>query len=326
MKKTFLILAVLAGAAMAEEPSPQVKIYLPRGLAVTSSVLTLGEICILRCDDEKILHKASAVSMGRGPFFKESLILSRSTILARLGAADIDTSGVVFSGAMTVTLESKDQALAPDQIALSAQEFLVQKKPLPEDRVWRLSEPPVSVAVSDPQGVELKPRLAARQNPLPDQLRVEVAICRQGKELAVAEATFHADYLVQQSVAAKDILAHAKLTEEDFKVQIVALPVKPSAEWTSPLGMEATVTIQHDKVIGPGQVKMPKLEIIVHRDQKVKMMVEGLGFRINGIGQALDNGRPGDVIRVLNVDSQLSVACRVAADGTVHPLYDEVKK
>jgi flagella basal body P-ring formation protein FlgA len=264
--------------------------------------------------------------MGRGPFFKESLVLSRSTILARLGAAGVDTAGVVFSGAPTVTLESKDQALAPDQLVLAAQEFLVQKKPLPEDRVWRLVGAPVSVTVSDPQGVELKPRLAARQNPLPDQLRIEVAICRGDKELAVGEATFQADYLVQQAVAAKDIPAHAKLTEEDFKVRIVAVPNKPSAEWTSPLGMEATVTIEHDKVIGPGQVKMPKLEIIVRRDQKVKMMVEGLGFRINGIGQALDNGRPGDVIRVLNVDSQQAVACRVAADGTVHPLYDEVKK
>jgi flagella basal body P-ring formation protein FlgA len=197
---------------------------------------------------------------------------------------------------------------------------------LPEDRVWRLVEAPVSVAVSDPQGVELKPRLAARQNPLPDQIRVEVVVCRQDKELAVAEATFQADYLVQQAVAVKDIFIHSKLTEEDFKVKIVAIHNKPSAEWTSPLGMEATGTIEQGKVIGLGQVKMPKLEIIVHRDQKVKMSVEGLGFRINGIGQALDDGRPGDVIRVLNVDSHQAVACRVAADGTVHPLYDEVKK
>jgi flagella basal body P-ring formation protein FlgA len=326
MKRTFFILAVLVGVAMAQTPSPQVKIYLPRGLAVSSGALTLGEICIIRCDDENILHKASAVSMGRGPFFKESLALSRSTILARLGASGIDTSGVVFSGAPAVTLESKDQALAPDQLVLSAQEFLVQKKPLPEDRVWRLVGVPSSVAVSDLQDVQIKPRLAARQNPLPDQVRIEVAICRQDKELAVAEATFQADYLVQQAVAVKDIPAHAKLTEEDFKVRIVAVPNKPSAEWTSPLAMEATVAIEHDKVIGPGQVKMPKLEIIVHRDQKVKMMVEGLGFRINGIGQAMDNGRPGDIIRVLNMDSQQAVACRVAADGTVHPLYDEVKK
>jgi flagella basal body P-ring formation protein FlgA len=326
MKKICFILAVLAGVAIAEDASPQIKIYLPRGVEVQSGPLTLGEICIIRCEDEKILHKASAVPMGRGPFFKESLSLSRTTILARLGATGIDTAGVVFSGAQAITLESKDQALAPDQLVLAAQDFLIKKKPLPEDRVWRLVHPPVAVTVSDSHGVELKPRLAARQNPRDDQAGVEVALCRQDKELAVAELTFRADYLVQQAVAVKDIPAHAKLTEEHFKVQIVTVENKPSGEWTSPLGMEATQAIEKGKTIGPGQVKMPTLEIIVRRDQKVKMMIEGLGFRISGIGQALDNGRPGDVVRVLNMDSQQTVACRVAADGTVHPLYDEVKK
>jgi flagella basal body P-ring formation protein FlgA len=325
MKKTFLILAVIVGVAMAEEPSPQVKIYLPRSLSVQSGGLVLGEICLVRCDDEKILHKASAVSMGRGPFFKESLTLSRATILARLGSAGIDTTAVVFTGAQTITLESKDQALAPDQLVLAAQEFLIQKKPLPEDRVWRVVHTPLPVTISDPQGVELKPRLAGL-NPLADQTKVEVAICRQDKELAVVETVFRAEYLVQQAVAVKDISPRTKLTAEHFKVQIVAVPSRPLEEWVSPLGMETTQTIKQDKVIGPGQVRMPNLEIIVRRDQKVKMAVEGLGFRISGIGQALDNGKPGDIIRVLNVDSQQAVACRVAADGSVHPLYDEVKK
>ena len=325
MKKTLLILTVLAGVAMAQETSPQVKIYLPRSLAVQSGTLTLGEICLIRCDDEKVLRKAWVVPMGRAPFFKESLVLSRTTILARLGAVGVNTATVVFSGALTVTLESKDQALSPDQLALAAQEFLIAKKPLPEDRIWRLVHAPAAVTVSEPQGVELKPRLSG-PNASADMVRVEVALCRQGKELAVAETVFRAEYLVQQAVAVKDIPARTKLTAEHFKVQIVAVPNKPSEEWTSPLGMEATQAIKQDKVIGPGQVKMPTLEIIVRRDQKVKMSVEGLGFRISGLGQAMENGRPGDVIRVLNVDSQQAVACRVAADGTVHPLYDEVKK
>ena len=326
MKKICFILTVFVGVAMAEETSPQIKIYLPRDIEVQSGALTLGEICIIRCEDEKILHKASDVAMGRGPFFKESLSLSRSTIPGPTRRARASTPRGWFSPGLQPLPWNPRTRLWHRPTGPGGAGIPDPEEALPEDRVWRLLHQPVAVTVADSHGVELKPRLAARQDILPDQARVEVALCRQDKELAVAELVFRADYLVQQAVAVKDIPARAKLTEEHFKVQIVAEENKPSGEWTSPLGMEATQAIGKGKVIGPGQVGMPTLEIIVRRDQKVKMMVEGLGFRISGIGQALDNGRPGDVIRVLNMDSQQTVACRVAADGTVHPLYDEVKK
>jgi flagella basal body P-ring formation protein FlgA len=325
VKKITLILLTLCTAAVAAETPPAVKIYLPRGLQVQSDTLSLGEICIIRCDDEKILRKVSSVAMGRGPFFQESLTLGRATILSRLGAAGVDTANVVFSGAPTVTLESKDQSLAPDQQVRAAQDFLIQNKALPGDRVWQLIRAPAAMTVSDPRNVQLKARLA-KQPSLPDQARVEVALVRNDKELAVAEMVFRADYLVQQAVAMEDIPAHSKLTREQFKIQIVVMQKNPAQDWGSPLAMETTQAVPLGTIIGPAQVKLPRLEVIVHRDQKVKMVVEGVGFQITGIGQAMDNGRAGDVIRVLNVDSKQTVACKVAADGTVCPMYGEDKK
>ncbi len=323
MKKTLTILMILTTAAAAESPAaPEIKIYLPRSLEVSAATLTLGQICIVRCDDEKLLAKVAEVSVGRGPLRRESLSLARSTLLACISACGIDIRAVTFTGAPAVTLESKDQEVAPDELVRAVQDFLVQKNPLPGDRVWQAITVPAAVVLADTADVKYVVRPAAGKNS-PDQIRVEVAVLQKDKEVAATQIVFRAGYVVRQAVAARDIPAHSHLEEADFTVGVVATPSRPAQDWISPVGMETTAAIAQGKVIHLNQLKMPKLEIVVHRDQKVKMLIDGLGFRISGMGQALDNGRPGDVIRVMNVDSRQAVACRVAMDGTVHPLYDE---
>jgi flagella basal body P-ring formation protein FlgA len=44
------------------------------------------------------------------------------------------------------------------------------------------------------------------------------------------------------------------------------------------------------------------------------------------MGKAMEDGKAGDMIKVRNIDSQRVVLARVAADGTVEPLLNEVKK
>ena len=50
------------------------------------------------------------------------------------------------------------------------------------------------------------------------------------------------------------------------------------------------------------------------------------GFTISGTGLALQDGRPGDFIRVRNVDSKRIVVAKVTADGTVAPVIEEKKR
>ena len=52
------------------------------------------------------------------------------------------------------------------------------------------------------------------------------------------------------------------------------------------------------------------------------MSVRGLGFRISGKGLALQDGRPGDCVRVRNIRSQRIVVANVRRDGTVEPLME----
>ena len=60
--------------------------------------------------------------------------------------------------------------------------------------------------------------------------------------------------------------------------------------------------------------------ILVQSGQQVRMRIRGRGFEINALGQALQSGRVGEVIRLKNVDTQRTVMGTVAPDGVVEPL------
>ncbi len=52
----------------------------------------------------------------------------------------------------------------------------------------------------------------------------------------------------------------------------------------------------------------------------------GKGFVISGVGQAMESGRVGDLIRVRNIDSKRIIIVRIAGDGTGTPLLAANKR
>ena len=62
---------------------------------------------------------------------------------------------------------------------------------------------------------------------------------------------------------------------------------------------------------------------VVRRNDSVVMRITGNLFQITALGQALENGGEGDLIKVRNVDSKRVVVARVIHDGTVEPVCGE---
>ena len=69
----------------------------------------------------------------------------------------------------------------------------------------------------------------------------------------------------------------------------------------------------------------PAVEKIISRNDTVTMKIEGDGFTITALGQALDDGRSGAFIRVRNVDSGRIVVGKVKSDGSVEPVISGAK-
>ena len=79
-------------------------------------------------------------------------------------------------------------------------------------------------------------------------------------------------------------------------------------------------------VLQPNMAAEKKPDILVHRNEMVRLRIEGPGFRITGMGQAIDEGRPGDTIKVRNVDSKQVITGLIAFDGSVEPCSGDNRK
>lgn len=306
------------GAAAPGPEQASLTIYLPRNASVQADLIRLGAISVVRGADEAMVKKAEAVLLGRSPWPKEQIVLDRRTILSRLGSCGIRAGEVRMTGAAKVAVTGRQQVISPERIVACAQTHLKSHPPRPPGCRWRPVRLPKEMVLAAAQAAELTAETA--QDAPPHHVKVRVAATCGGREVAAAEVLFRLAYPARRAVATRQVQPGDTITPENIKVETVTAP-DPQPEWTPPYGMVATARIPAGTVVRPGLVRWPKQPVAVRRNRSIIMKIELPGFSVTALGLALQDGRVGEFIKVRNMDSKRVVVAKVAADGTVEPVF-----
>ena len=117
----------------------------------------------------------------------------------------------------------------------------------------------------------------------------------------------------QTVVAAHAIRARSIIMAEDLAVLDIDT-VGGIADAVDIIGLEARVNLYAGRVIRVSEIGAPA---ILERNQLV-IMVYNIGLlSISAEGRVLDRAGVGDLVRVMNLDSRLTVTGRVLVDGTI---------
>ncbi|MCL2700318.1 MAG: flagellar basal body P-ring formation chaperone FlgA [Phycisphaerae bacterium] len=295
---------------------PMVKIYVPRLVQVDGETLTLGQLCVIHCEDSALSEKASAVAMGRGALSREALVLDRQAIAARLAAEGIAASRVEFSGAEKLTITREERLASPAELLAAADAFLKENPPGGAAK-WTVVKPPPALAGKCSAGQGTLSARLVRGVPV-GQAKVEVTLIDEGKAVARAEILYRLQYNVRQAVATREIAAGDTITPENVEVRTV-LADRPAAE-ALPYGRVAASAMAVGSVVSGGKLKAVKPALAVAKDQAVVMRITGPAFTVTAMGQALEDGQVGQCIRVRNIDSKRVLMATVRADGSVEPV------
>jgi len=312
-----VMIVFMAMAAGAAEPAP-LRIYLPRSVQVDGERLQLGTLGVILCTEAGVARKARAIAMGRAPWPKEKMLIDRATVLSRLAGNGIPKGRVRITGAAAVTVTRDEKLLPSDRLLRAAEEFL-KKPPGQQDCIYRVVRKPQDLVVPGPDDLELSCKLA--KTAADGQVKVVVTIRRDGKQLGLREAWFKRLYPVHRAVAAATIPAGSALTRQNVQIQTIYCDRPPAAGWQAPYGRLAARTLRRGTIIAPALTSPKRPDLQIRRNQMVRMRVQGPGFVITGVGQALQAGRPGDSIKVRNVDSRRVITARIAFDGSVEPVF-----
>jgi flagella basal body P-ring formation protein FlgA len=325
-----LMLTPLALAPLhaAEPDRVEVKVYLPRNVTVAGGTMRLGAVCIVRCDAEALRKKAAAVGLGRSPWAGETITIDRRTVLSRLASSGIPAGAVSLKGAERVQVAGRQKAISPERIVAAAEKRLHADPPGPEGCKWELIGRAEAVVVEgDDLEIEAERIAGDEKNRIPDgRVRVKVSVVAGEEVLAEQTLDFELSYPVRQAVAARTIEAGEMLSSRNLRV-VTTLARAPEPEgWKPPYGRAAAVRIPAGAVARPQLTREPTREKVVRRNQIILMKIACAAFTVTAQGQALSDGRPGDLIKVRNTDSKRIVIARVAADGTVEPLVGKEKR
>ncbi len=315
---TMALLPVLQAGAGEPEAPELLEVYLPRKIPAQGDTLTLANVGVVRCDDVDLYRKACAVRMGRTPWVGETITVDRRTVLSRLVASGIAPERIRLTGAMQVTLHRHDQLVPVEEILRTANAFLANSGAAGQGAICQLINRPQ--AMSLPAGKEVSLRASRRDSAPSGRLVVVVEAVSDGKVLAEAEVVFAVRHRVKQAVATREIPIGAIITPENARIETVDASEPQEAAWRPPFGLPASQVVRAGAVITPAMLARAAPAVAIKRNQPVMMRVSGPGFIISGIAQALEDGRPGEFIRVRNIDTKRIIVAKVTFDGTVEPV------
>jgi flagella basal body P-ring formation protein FlgA len=133
--------------------------------------------------------------------------------------------------------------------------------------------------------------------------------------------TFQITRLVSVVVVARPLEPRRVLAADDFRTERRAageVPPDALTEVANHADLEVLRPLQAGEVLTP---RVIRARLAIKRGELVTLLLEGDGFRITTQGQASEDARRGDTVRVVNVGSKREVVGWVEGGGIVRVPY-----
>jgi flagella basal body P-ring formation protein FlgA len=317
-------LAVLAlvsfGAGFASHPLgaagiTSVRIY--DQTEVSADQFQLGDIARIDGDDAVFVRKLEGLPLGRSPLPGKTRSLDAATLLGRLRQSGVDPEKldlqvpaevVISRGAVTIERDQIEQIVRgflQRQVAgKPGESFAVKDIRVPEAVV--LPKGPLSTHVSAPKSSEL-----AGSVPLQVAFNVDPDFERRVWVTAVLERR------VNVVVARRPLGRFKPLEADDIEIKamdLAGLPADRIDDLEVAIGKRTRRALDSGTVLRPDLLELPPL---VKRGDRVRIIAESAGLRISAVGQVKQKGAQGELVPVMNLDSNRVVHARVVDSKTV---------
>lgn len=316
------VLAVRPGPAASEAGAPGqgdlVQIHLPREVTVRDSLLSLGQVTVIR-GAGPVATTAGAVGLGRLSVPGQKIVLDRATILSRLASCGISAENVRLTGAEAVTVRRDQRIITGDDFVAVAQLFLRQSPSLAAVHESTATVRPRELVLpGGAEDVQVTPRFV--RNGVHGFVTVQIAVAVDGRQIGSRDIPFRLRYRCHKVVALQQIAEGEALTPGNVRVEETVSDSPEPTGWRPPYGLLAVRAVPANTEIRPDMVDSGQPPLVIRRNETVVIRIQRPGFLVTAVGLALQEARPGEYVKVRNSDSHRVIVCKVNPDGTVEPV------
>jgi flagella basal body P-ring formation protein FlgA len=315
---------ILISGAAASATGGNLRIYLPAEKTVESELPLLGETAMLIGDD-MLVKEAGAVNIGQFSASGQLLLIDRQTVLSCLAAKGIMAGQVQFNGSELMRVKRNEKMISAERFLATAREYLENHLADQKTAAFKLFRPAQDYVLGGQMsGIQLKARMSGQQSR--GMQRVTVAVMHEGVEIYRQELLFSVQYERKRPVAVERIEAGAVIGPDDVKLEAYLSNLPEEDGVFLPYGMIAKRAIDAGKPIEAVMVQPKEAPILVKRQQQVVLRIDSDALLISAHGQAMEDGRVGDLVRVRRgsraTNDERFVVGRVMQDGTVRPIVN----
>jgi flagella basal body P-ring formation protein FlgA len=323
--RRFLQALVLALAVPVAAGAAEVVRLAPEALVQGDDIL-LGELGTVEADAASAA-RLGAIRIAPAPAPGVTVPIAAESLRARLRSISAEAGRVQVAGAPRVLVTRAFTTVRGADLVEAVREHARPRL----DAAALRGEPMALTPISTPEDLKvplgdlaLDVRLHEMAPGAPT-LAATVTVRVAGRDVRQLPMTFHFRRLVRVAVVARPLEPRRGLVPDDVRVeQRPATEVPPDALTDGGDVTELEVL----RAVQPGEVLTPRVvrpRLAVKRGELVTLLLEGSGFRITTQGQASEDGRRGDSVRVLNLSSKREVMGRVEGGGLVRVPYRSLR-
>ncbi len=311
------------GIALQAQARATATVTFHESVTVTETSVRLGDLATVETDDESLRETLEALVVGRSPRVGHVLRLREGSVKLMLRSQrrtlGFDDSDMEFAGAKVTQVSVASQEITP-------QDMIDRVRPWIDQRVgvmaraermeleYMSSPRPIVIPAGewDAAAPTWVPRGVTRTLSVPVRITVDDVIVKR----VTLALNLHLYAMIP--VANRAIHRHEAFTEADVEYVEVDLttlnggsPMRPFAEV---LGVQATREIRAgESLTDQNSETIP----LIGKGDQVTILLEAPRMSITTTGEALQDGRLGDFIRIRNLMSEKVIQARVVKERLV---------
>lgn len=322
--KIFAMIVFLTILWMNESAYPtNATISLLKEVTTKNPIVTVGIIADIQSEDKVFKKLLSEIEIERSPVVGYTRFITVNDIKLRLRQHKIDLSQITFAGQKKVAVSKKSMEITPEQLLNFARKYiqehlLADKAVLFTDRnsiefaamPMKLTIPDGEVSFRIEKGPQTKIRLSQYTS-------IPIQIILNGKTYRTLILSLKVKSLKKVVVAKKAIPKGKHLSEADILMEerdIISVLSSALVLKSDVYGKRAKRRISQGEILTKEIIETPPK---ILRGDKVTILVELPHLFVTTLGQAKEDGREGEIIRVENVSSKKIITAEVINENLV---------
>lgn len=315
------LLVAFTASARADGP---IVVRLRDAAEAPGRLVTVADVAELAGGAEAMRLRAARLDLAEVPAGQDALSVSRKQVQFRLALAGLPAGAFRVEGADAARVTVRLVPVKADEVVAAARRALQARLPWTGDEVLIELAQPVLVpmpAAAREEAVEIKAELHPGHRPV-GRVQMDVRVLIAGRPRLALPVHFqvrprHKAVVCRRRVEKGEALDDSNVYFEEQPVdQRSKLALSPKAvagaRAKQPLMPGQVVLLTDVEAAAPGGAA-----VIVRAQEGVKIQISIGGLRVTAAGQALQEGRAGQLIRVQNVDSKKVLLGRVVGAGLV---------